>query len=431
MLFEATSRLGGIVETVHRDGFTVECGPDGWVTEKPWARDLAEELGLADQILPSNDTARKTWILVDGRLRAMPDGMRMMVPADLPALDRSDLFSPAAKQAYHEEICRAEDLKRETPDEDESVATFVRRHFGSEVLEKIGAPLLSGVFGGDVAQLSVRSVMAPFVAMERSHGSLILALQSRLRTGAAPPIFSTIQTGLGTLVDRMISTIPEPWIRTNISVTGLEREGRTWQVTTSAGVQTPFDNVFLSTPVDTAAKLLGPIHPEAAGLMQMDATSAIVVALAFSEARDLDLPPGFGFLVPANSGRSLLACTFMHQKFVAISGSRTPAGGRLLRAFFGGTSAERLLRESDEALITLARSELADILGPLPEPTFAIVRRWPRSLPQYAVGHLDRMAKLDAHVAGLPGLTLLGNGYRGVGLPDIIRDARAAARSFV
>ena len=434
-LFEATGRLGGIVETVHRDGFTIECGPDGWVTEKPWARELAEELGLADQVLPSNDAARKTWVLVDGRLRAMPDGMRMMVPADLEALDRSDLFSPAAKRSFREEILRAEDLKREAhareaSRKDESVASFVLRHFGPEVLEKIGAPLLSGVFGGDVSQLSVRSVMAPFVAMERSHGSLILALQSRLRTGTAPPIFTTVQSGLGTLIDRMVSTIPESWVRTRTAVTGLERNGSTWRVTTSAGVQTPFDHVFLAAPVDAAAKLLEPIHPETAGLMRMEATSAIVVALAFSEARDLDLPPGFGFLVPANSGRSLLACTFMHQKFVAASGSRTPPGGRLLRAFFGGASAERLLSSPDETLITLARKELTAILGPLPEPTFAIVRRWPRSLPQYAVGHLHRMAQLDAHVADLPGLTLLGNGYRGVGLPDLIRDARAAARSL-
>src|SRR5271163_3814237 len=134
VLFEASTRLGGIIETVHEGGFVIECGPDAWVTEKPWARELAEELGLADEVMPSNDATRKTYVLVDKKLQAMPDGMRMMVPTDLDALDQSELFSSAAKLAYHEEVGRAEQLRAEAPDEDESVAEFIRRHFGEEVL---------------------------------------------------------------------------------------------------------------------------------------------------------------------------------------------------------------------------------------------------------------------------------------------------------
>ncbi len=164
VLYEASARLGGIVETVREAGFTIEGGPDGWVTEKPWARELAEELGLGDELVPSNDATRKTYIVVELRgepkLVAMPDGMRLMVPADLEALEQSELFSDAAKAAYREEIARAEELRAAAPATDESVAEFVRRHFGDEVLEKVGAPLLSGVFGGDVTKLSVRAVMA-------------------------------------------------------------------------------------------------------------------------------------------------------------------------------------------------------------------------------------------------------------------------------
>src|ERR1700722_9503013 len=213
VLFEASTRLGGIIETVHEGEFVIECGPDAWVTEKPWARELAEELGLADEVMPSNDATRKTYVLVDKKLQAMPDGMRMMVPSDLDALDGSELFSVRAKQAYRDEVGLAADLKAAAPNEDESVADFVGRHFGDEVLEKIGAPLLSGVFGGDVARLSVRAVMAPFVAMEREHGSLITALQSRSAGAKSDSIFTSLRSGMGTLADRMIAAIPEDWIR--------------------------------------------------------------------------------------------------------------------------------------------------------------------------------------------------------------------------
>ncbi|MEO6911580.1 MAG: protoporphyrinogen oxidase, partial [Edaphobacter sp.] len=213
VLFEASPRLGGIVETVREGGFVIECGPDAWVTEKPWARELAEELGLGDEVMPANDAARKTYVLMDRKLQAMPDGMRMMVPADLDALDKSELFSTEAKQAYHDEVARATELKTNAPQQDESVASFVHRHFGDEVLEKIGAPLLRGVFGGDVTKLSVRAVMAPFVAMEREHGSLITAMQIRAATkeDTSAAIFTTLRGGLGTLVDRMVAAVPADW----------------------------------------------------------------------------------------------------------------------------------------------------------------------------------------------------------------------------
>ena len=226
VLFEASPRLGGIVETVREGGFVVECGPDGWVTEKPWARELATELGLAEELLPSLDATRKTYIFIDGTLQPIPDGMRMMVPSNLTALDSSTLFSAAAIEAYRSEPARAQELKSSTPSEDESVAAFVQRHFGVEVLEKIGAPLLSGVFGGDVTRLSVRAVMAPFVAMEREHGSLITAIQARATASddKTSSIFTTLQSGTATLIDRMVANIPAAWIRRCAAVTEVSRE---------------------------------------------------------------------------------------------------------------------------------------------------------------------------------------------------------------
>lgn len=424
-LFEASPRLGGIVETVREGGFVIECGPDAWVTEKPWARELAEELGLGDQVMPSNDATRKTYVLMDRRLKAMPDGMRMMVPANLDALDRSELFSAEAKRAYHEEVNRAAELKTSAPQQDESIAAFVQRHFGNEVLEKIGAPLLRGVFGGDVTKLSVRAVMAPFVAMEREHGSLIAAMQARAAANESSetPVFNTLRSGLGTLTDSMIAAIPKTWIHPGTTIRSISRNPDGWRLRTSITEET-FDAVLMATPAHTARELMQPIDDRAADLMKMDASSAVIVAFGFSDANTVSTPPGFGFLVPEGSGSRLLACTFVDQKFA----NRVPPNGKLVRVFFGGDAAERLLRCGNDEASSVARLELAHILGPLPDPQITVVRRWPLSLPQYAIGHLERMNELDERMRKLNGLHLLGNGYRGVGLPDIIRDARTAAQ---
>lgn len=432
VLFEASNRLGGTVQTSREGGYIIEEGPDGWVTEKPWAADLATELGLADELLPSSDHNRRTFVLVDNTLQAVPDGMRMMVPGDLTAMEASTLFSDEAKKAFHAELTRAQELRANTPSGDECVASFVRRHFGDEVLAKIGAPLLSGVLGGDVDTLSVRAVMAPFVAMEREHGSLIAAVQARIAATNGNPrsIFTSLRSGVATLVDHMVAAIPTASIRLSTEVTQLSRDGDTWLVSRSSAhhpsAPERFDGVMMATPTHTARTLLAPIDPHAAALMQMDATSAVVAAFGFPNAAKLPLPQGFGFLVPADSPSRLLACTFVDQKYAG----RVPEGGRLVRAFFGGAAAERLMRCTNDEIAAVARLELAHILGPLPEAEITKVRRLPRSLPQYAVGHLDRMAELNTRIGKLPGLYLLGNGYRGVGLPDLIRDARAAAQNL-
>jgi oxygen-dependent protoporphyrinogen oxidase len=377
-------------------------------------------------MMGSNDSGRKTYVLIDKKLRAIPDGMRMMVPVDLDALDASEMFSAEAKQAYRDEVGRAEELRESAPTEDESVAEFVRRHFGDEVVEKIGAPLLSGVFGGDVAKLSARAVMAPFVAMEREQGSLIAALQLRAVTAKSSSVFTTLRSGMGTLVDRMIAAIPEDWVRLAAEVMFVSYGEEGWLIGTAKGVER-FDAVMMAAPVDVARELLGPVDERAKQLMEMDASSAVVVGFGFPDSSKFAIPPGFGFLVPPGSDSLLLACTFVDQKFA----DRVPYGGRLMRAFFGGKAAERLMRCGNDETAAVARLELARILGPLPEPQMTVVRRWPRSLPQYGVGHLERMKELEERVRKLDGLWLLGNGYRGVGLPDLIRDARAAARQFV
>lgn len=434
-LFEASGRLGGVVETVRRDGFVIECGPDSWVTQKPWARELAVELGLEDEIIPSNDHLRRTLIERDGELIPMPNGMKMMVPSDLTAIEDSPLFSATARATYQREPERAAELKAAAlqDGEDESVASFVRRHFGNEAVRTIAGPLLAGIFGGDIESLSVRAVLPAFVKMEREYGSLIRALQSRTNTGTKPAaIFTTLRSGLETLVERLAAALPAASIRTNTKATAITRQQNHWSIRTeNAGDATTeqlFDAVILTTPAHVTRKLLAPLNPRFDFLLNMQASSAIIAAFAFQpeQARALQIPTGFGYLIPPKSGETnqLLACTFVHQKFP----HRAPEGGALLRAFFGSNAAESLLDTSDETIAALALKRLSEALGPLPAPHFTVVRRWPLSLPQYAVGHLPRIAELEALAQTFPGLYLAGNAYHGIGVPDAIRTGREAAR---
>ena len=504
VLFESSNRFGGLIETVREGGFTVECGPDAWVSAKPWARDLAVELGLESELIPSNDAARKTHIFLTtpenpgGSLVPMPDGMNMMVPTRLAALEGSPLFTPAAIAAYRAEPSRAAELLASIPPADESVADFTLRHFGPEVLARVAAPLLSGVFGGDIRTLSVRAVMPAFVQMERQHGSLIAALASQPATGNQLPatsIFTTLRSGLGTLIDRLVAAIPPHWLRLHSTVTAItpasqqevaadsrqpDRESskpshRRWSVSTSNAVKQQtsesFDAVFLATPLEATRRLLSPLDAAAAQLLPAQSSSAVLVASAYTDARRFPLPPGFGFLVPPGNSlistlseverasalataverpphfaleappattppSLLLACTFADQKFP----HRVPPDGRLVRAFFGGAAADRIARCNNDEIAAIARLELARILNanapvsgpaptPAPVPALTVVRRWPNSLPQYSVGHPARVADLESRLRALPGLTLLGNALHGVGIPDLIRDARQAARS--
>ncbi len=458
-LFEGSERTGGIVRTIRRDGFIVEMGPDSWVSEKPAARTLVTELGLANELIASRDATRKTYLWLDGELQAMPDGLRMMVPrsrAALEAIDASPIFSDKARDAFREELARAEELQRDAPIEDESIASFTERHFGREVLERLAAPLLSGVFGGDVETLSVRAVMAPFVAMERERGSLIAAMEEReaeRRTTGLPAsaIFTTLRSGLSTLTDSLAEALPSGVVQLGRRVVSVRRSDAVthtgWTVrhlrasgktATNAAEENHFEELILATPGHVTAELLHPINHDLSRLLPTEASSALLVALGWKDTV-LDLPEGFGFLVPARGAGEhrrpeLLAGTFVDQKFP----DRVPEGGRLVRAFFGGESARELLAANrpDDEILELALDELKRILGSsvrgaLPAPSFSYVQRWPLSLPQYSVGHLERMAAMDREVAGIAGLHLLGNAFRGVGLADLIREAQTLAEEML
>jgi len=425
VLFEAGEHLGGVLRTERVDDCLVEAGPDSFLTEKPWAAELCRELGLGDQLIGSNDRLRRTWIAVNRRLRPIPDGLQFMVPTRIGPVVFSRLFSTRTKLRMMGELFSP---RRSSP-EDESAAALVERHFGPEVVERLADPLLSGVYGGDVARLSARAALPRFAEMEANSGSLIRGMLAarRKRAGSPPqPLFTSLQEGMQQLVDAVVARLDPAAVRCSAPVRALQREGDSWKVVSSAAES--FDSVLLAVPAFRASDLLEPAHPAlAAALQQIPYNNAMTVALGFDAE---SLPPlqrprfsnGHGFLVPRSEGWSLLACTFVHNKFP----HRAPEGRLLLRAFLDDRHSA-LAGQSDEETVQIVRLELRAFLGLYAEPRMARVYRWPASMAQYEVGHLDRVAEIERLRAELPGLALIGSAYRGIGVPDCIRSGRDAA----
>jgi protoporphyrinogen/coproporphyrinogen III oxidase len=438
-LFESQPRLGGTLATEIVEGAVLERGPDSFITEKTAAAELCRELGLGESLIPSNDAARKTWIVVRNRLVPLPDGLMFLVPTRLIPTATTRLFSLGTKLRMALEL-----LHPPRPAEgDESVAALVERHFGREAVDRLADPLLSGIYGGDAAQLSAQAVLPRLVEMERKHGSLTRgmlaahrAMQAHGKTsskakdrGAA--IFTTLRGGMQQLVDALGSRLDPASIRTATPVNALARSGEAWAVRTASDARM-FDAVIAALPAWAAGALLSAVDRELGEeLGAIPYSSSITVNLVYDEKRLGALPEGFGFLVPASEGRAMLACTFAHRKFLG----RTPPGKAVLRAFLGGARNEALLDEPDAALIQTVRRELSEILGAkivgsAVEPEIAQVSRWRRAMAQYAVGHRERVERIRTRVAALGGLRLAGNAYDGIGIPDCIRLGRQAAREL-
>ena len=418
ILFEKSDRLGGVIHTEYLDGFVLEAGPDSFLSIKPEAAELCRELGLGSEIIRSNDFQRKTYILVKGRLVPIPDGLQFMVPTRVLPMMTTSIFSWGTKMR----LARERSIVPENREQDESVADFVRRHFGPEMVERVAEPLLAGVYGGNANSLSVRAVLPRFVEMERQHGSLVRATLEARRTqtnGAPQPLFTSLRDGMQQLVDKLVASLPAWQLRTKLPAASIARTGNEWNVSTSETSEN-YDEVILAVPAPFAGALLLKISPHAASLLaNLQYTSSAAVLLAYDKG---SLPPGFGFLVPASEGRKLLACTFVHNKF----SHRAPAGAALLRCFFSSSRYPELLNRREEDLKGFALQELKDILGLDATPKFIKAYRWRYGLPQYETGHLERAAEIETQLAQLPGLQLIGNSLRGIGVPDCIKSAKQA-----
>jgi len=420
-LFESSPRFGGVLVTEQVEGCVLEAGPDSFLTEKPWASDLCREVGLGEQLIGSNDTARKTYILLKNKLVPLPDGLMFMVPTNLAATLMSPLFSAKTKL----QVAREWLHPPRSATADETVSSFIERHYGTEMVERLADPLLAGVYGGEASQLSVRAVLPRFAAMEAEHGSLGRAmLAARKKAHAAPrPLFTSLRQGMQQIADAVVSRLPASALHANTPVQLVQRQNGGWVV--SAGMASDhFDAVIVATPAHAAATLLQMASPElAAELSGIPYTSSITVNLGYERSVHASLPPGFGFLVPRSEGKRLLATTFVHNKFP----HRAPQDRALLRCFLGGVRNEGILDAPDEEILHLVREELRQILGLNTEPLFTRIYRWKNAMAQYSVGHLERLALIEGLVQGLPGVALAGNGYRGIGVPDCVRSGLEAA----
>ena len=438
-LFERDPRPGGVMRTDRVGGCLVEAGPDSFLTEKPWALTLCRDLGIEDQLIGSNDARRKTYIVTRGRLVTIPDGLQFMVPTRILPILTTRLFSLGSKLHMAQEwFCRPR------PDgADESVASFVERHYGREMVERMADPLLAGVYGGEASRLSVRAVLPRFLEMEKKHSSLSRAmLQARKhaerRQGPPRPFFSSLKDGMQQMVDVLLGGIEPRSLRLGAALRTLARRGERWQVTPAGGPAEEFDAVIVATPAYVAAELLSEASPELAEqLGGIRYSSSVTVALGYEAAKLSEkerrvLGEGFGFLVPRAEGRRMLACTFVHNKFP----HRVPEGWLLLRVFLGGANVETaegssVLQLKDEEILRTIGEELRAILGLAAEAAFARVYRWPQAMAQYDVGHLERVAEIERLRCRLPGLALAGNAYGGIGVPDCIRTGMDAATSVI
>ena len=415
-------RLGGLLRTDVVLGCQVEAGPDSYLAAKTAATELIGELGLADQLISPNEALRATYLVRDGQLVPYPHGLVLFAPKRWDALLASPLLSEQGKQRAQQE------LQRPTPDapqDDISVATFVRDHYGEEVLSYLAEPLLAGVYGGDPEHLSARSVAPKLVQLAEQHGSVSRALADE--PDSAGPLFHSLQGGMGSLVEALSNQLSDQINIVPERATAIRQHGPEWHVETTQGTLTT-DSVVLACPAHIAGRLLETVDADAATAAQaIPYCSSMLVALVYDRATVQHSLHGFGFLVPHRERNRLMACTWVNSKFPI----RVPGDRVLLRCFFGGAQDAAVVNLSDEEATQLAREELRHWMGVEAVPLAAHVQRWPDSMPQYTVGHGQRLQTITERLAHLPTLQLAGNAYHGVGVPDAIRSGRTAAEALL
>jgi oxygen-dependent protoporphyrinogen oxidase len=423
-VLEASDRLGGVIRSDRFDGWVIDAGPDSLLVQKPAAVALCRELGLGDRLI-STLTPRTAYILRNDRLHALPEGSFLGFPLRLGALANSSLFSLGGKLRMACEVL----IPRTEDDEDESIASFVRRRFGQEAVDYLAEPLLAGIHAGDVDRLSVRALFPRLVDAERQSGSIIRAFRALRMKPAPQGAFVSLPGGVAELADALIATFKPGTLVTGTRVTDLRRAAVFLIETTAGTVEARA--VILAVPAYAAGGMLRGIHTGLAALCE-DVPYASTATVAFGYRSDqIDHPMrGSGFVVPRVERSPLLAATWVTSKWP----HRAPEGHVLLRAFLGGGRDARRLDQTDAELIDLAREALAEVMPITGDPMFTRLYRWTRQSPQYEVGHLERMAAIELHLARVPGLFVTGSGFRSIGIPDCIADGRdtaARAAAFV
>lgn len=417
VLFESDRRLGGKVRSVQSGPYRLEGGPDAVVRYKPWFLDLVRELGLEGEVVGTTPAKPAALIFKGGRGYPLPEGLNVVIPSRFGPLVRTPLLSPAGK------LRAALDLfLPRGPEGDEPFGAFVQRRLGREVWDNLAAPLTGGIYGGDPYELSTLAAFPMLKELEAKNRSLILgslrAMRRRRGSREGGSLFASLQGGLGRVVEAVTRAADRVDWRLGAPVERLEHHEGRWQLFGPWGTE-GFDALVLAVPARVAGELLGPLDPElAAPLREIPYGDTATVTLAFDRSRFPEVV-GHGVLVAAGEGTRARGFTWLSRKWTG----RAPEDKLLVRAYFSGAGAGL----DEKGLVDAARSDLERIVGPIPDHEAAWTYRWKAGMPQYTVGHLDRVRRIEAARGRWPGLELIGAAYRGVGLPEVVRDGRDAA----
>jgi len=434
-LFESSDRLGGVIHTVHREGFLLEGGPDSFISEKPWGLELCRRIGIGPQLIGTSETHRRTFIVREGRLLPVPDGFYLMAPTKIWPVISTPIFSWPGKLRMAADLVLPR-RKEANDGQDESLANFVRRRLGREALERMAQPLVGGIYTSDPEELSLRATMPRFLEMEKRHRSLILAMlqqrkkiSSNLNSQIAGPrygLFVSLGEGMNVLVQSLEKKLPAGSVELKAEVVSLRLDPtqKLWVLRLGNGKEMEAEAVCLALPAYASANLLKGIDLGISKQLRMIRyASTATVNLAYRLEDIHQSIDGFGFVVPAIEGREMLACTFSHVKFTG----RAPKELALLRVFMGGALHPKVFEYDDAELLRVIQRNLKELLGIVANPLLFRIERWPLSMAQYRVGHLDLVADLEARLQKFPTLQLAGNGFTGVGIPDCIHRGEECA----
>lgn len=433
VLFESGHRVGGVIHSEQVGEFLIDHGADMFSTKPSAALDFCRELGLEDQLIEPKPTRRGARIVRNGRLLPIPEGFVLMRATQLWPMLVTPLLSLKGKLRFLLERW----IAPAKSEQDESVSSFVQRRMGQEVLDRIVAPLSAGIYTADVTKLSMQTTMQAIASMETKYGSLARATAVRRRkgedsverssTGARYGQFRAFKGGMIELIDGIAQSIPDQAIKLNGRVESIRPMGNHW-ILTESGTDHEFDHIVLAVPPKAALNFLQNVAPKAsAELSLIESASTAIVVLAVS-AEDIQRPvETFGFVVPLSEKRRILAGSFASHKF----SGRSPDDHVLIRVFIGGAMQADLLDKPDEELIAIAREELSELIGLTGDPVVTRVVRWDDAMPQYHVGHGDRVRIIDEEIAKIPGLSFISNALHGVGIAPVIKQADQIALEIV
>jgi protoporphyrinogen/coproporphyrinogen III oxidase len=429
-LIETEARLGGKIVTERADGFVIEGGPDTFLSYKPRGVGLCRELGLAPRLHGTNSQVRRTYVMRGEKLYELPEGLTGLIPSRFGPMARSSLISPAGKLRMALEYF----IPPRATAGDESLASFVERRLGREVYERLVEPLLSGIYAGDGECLSLEATFPQLRQSELAQGGLIKGMLAARRKAAPQSsngktprtAFLSLTTGLAEIVEALEQRLAGLEVRLNSRARRVQAAAGGYTIELDGDQALQADAVVLATPAFVTAGLIGGLDPEiAAALRAIPYVSTATVSLAYP-LRHIPRPlDGYGYIIPRAEKRPILACTWTSTKFP----HRAPKEFGLIRAFIGRAGQQDVLDREDDELVQLVRDELGQTLGIRAAPLLQRVFRWPEAMPQYTLGHLDRLARIEAGLAALPGLFVAGNAYRGIGIPDCIASGETAARA--